>query len=85
MRGYQLIRPPQRLHRAKLDNLALVPGNLLPYKEQWQAIANNLPQGTVLIIFPASNSPQRRTLETVANLLQADGRRVSTLSSKDFF
>ncbi len=44
MRGkYRVRAAPSPLRRAKLDNLALVTGNLLPYKAVWQAVANCLP------------------------------------------
>lgn len=67
-----------------MRNLALVPASLLPYKEQWQEIANNLPQGTILIIHPEPNQPLRKTTETVATLLEADGHQVTTISANQF-
>src|SRR5205823_3714796 len=36
----KLTSPPKALRRAKLDNLTLVPGHLLPFKAQYQRIAN---------------------------------------------
>ena len=45
-------RPSPPLRRAKLNNVALVPANLLPYKSQWQAIANGLADDGVLMILP---------------------------------
>ena len=75
-------RPPRALRRAKLDNVALVPASLLPYKKQYQAIANRLPRGTTLIILPAEASRQRRTLEAVATGLRLKGQMVSTMTVK---
>jgi hypothetical protein len=47
MKGWRFTSPPHALDRAsvKLDNLAILPVRLLPYKQQWQALANQLPQG----------------------------------------
>jgi hypothetical protein len=38
-----------------LDNLALVPASLLPFKAQYQHLANTLPKGDILIILPATD------------------------------
>lgn len=50
MSALTFTRPPRALRRARPDNLALVPANLLPFKGQYQAIANDLPTGTTLIV-----------------------------------
>ena len=78
-------RPPRALRQSgiRLDNLALVPASLLPFKSQWQTMANSLPQGTTLIILPRTDTPQRRILQRVATRLQAKGRRVAMLSAED--
>jgi hypothetical protein len=60
-------------------NVALVPGSLLAFKEDYQRFANQLPDDAVLICLPLNQKPQRRVLETVAGLLQANGRRVRTI------
>jgi len=75
-------RPPRTLRKAKLDNLTLVPGSLLPFKEEWQKVANGLPQGTTLIVLPSSDSSARRTLEKVSSSMKAKGRRVATLPAE---
>ena len=62
MTGWRLKKPPAALRRAKLDNLALVPGSLLPFKEAWQKLANELPEGTTLIILPAKEASRERPL-----------------------
>jgi len=49
--------PRRALRKARLDNLALVPGDLLPLKEQWQRLANDLPEGSVLICMPPPERP----------------------------
>lgn len=78
--------PPRALRRpgVHLDNLAVVPANLLPFKAQWQSIANNLPAGGVLIVLPATGSQQRGALQTAANLLKAKGHHVTTISAERF-
>lgn len=82
--GTWLRTPPRTLQRAKLDNLALVPANLLPYKAQWQEIANRLPQGSILICLPTTANPQRKALELVATHLKHEGYRVTTISAEQF-
>ena len=80
---YEFIAPPpQALRKAKLDNLALVPASLLPDKAQWQQLANRLPEGSTLIILPAADTRQRRTLERVASGLRAKGQRVATVPAQ---
>lgn len=71
--------PPRALKRAKLDNLALVPASLLPYKAEYQAIANQQPPGTTLVVLPARDSLPRRTLERVATLMQEKGQPVTVI------
>jgi hypothetical protein len=68
--------PPPALRKAKLDNLALLPASLLPFKAEYQAIANQQAPGTILVVLPATDSLPRRTLERVAMDMQAKGQRV---------
>jgi hypothetical protein len=74
-----LSSPPRQLRRAKLDNLALVPASLLPFKSEWQRLANQLPQGSTLIILPSPHSASRKSLEHTASQLRARGQRVMTI------
>ncbi len=73
--------PPRAVRRARLDNLALVPASMLPYKAEYQAIANQQPPGTTLIVLPVDDSLPRRTLELVASRLKAKGQRIQLLPS----
>jgi hypothetical protein len=66
------------LRRARLDNVALVPASLLPFREQYQTIANAMPRGAVLICTPSS-SKALQLLEKVATNLRAEGYQVETL------
>jgi hypothetical protein len=82
MRPYRFTKPPQAIRHAQLDNLALVPASLLPYKDQYQHLANDLPKGEILIILPDTDLRQsriRQAVEKVANQLKASGQRVTTL------
>jgi hypothetical protein len=73
-------RPPWALRKAKLDNLVLVPANLLPFKAHYQQLANQQPQGTTIVVLPEETHPQRQALETVVTTLQARGRAVRTIN-----
>jgi hypothetical protein len=74
--------PPRAIRKAKLDNLALVPGSLLPFKKEWQRLANALPAGTTLIVLPSGDGSARRTLEKVSASMQAKGRQVQILTQE---
>ena len=71
--------PPRPLRRARLDNVALVPGNLLSIKTQWQELANRLPQRAILIVLPRSHSIQKDTLLKAAKLLAQDGHQIRVI------
>jgi flavorubredoxin len=75
-------RPPRALRKAKLDNLVLVPASMLPFKEQYQQLANEQQQGTTVVILPAADSPTRTTLEAIAATHRAKGRQVATVSRR---
>jgi hypothetical protein len=64
--------------------MALVPASLLPFKKEWQAVANGLPTGDVLVVLPPSLSWPRRVLERVAAQLRGKGRGVTTLPAARF-
>jgi hypothetical protein len=82
--SYRFEAPPAALRRVRRDNLALVPGDLLPYRRAWQEAANSLPAGAVLIVFPANNSRQKHALLAVAKMLGQEGRQVSLQSAEAF-
>ena len=73
---YRITAPPAPLRLARRDNLALVPGSLLPLIKQCQEVANQLPRNAVLIVLPADNAIQRETLLKVAKLLAKEGHQV---------
>jgi len=82
MRTLGFNQPPRSLRKAKLDNIAIVPASLLPFKEQYQQLANDLPDGDLLICVPRCGKAQRDILERAAAALRAKGWRVTTVSSE---
>jgi hypothetical protein len=81
---YRFEAAPAALRRAQRDNLALVPGDLLPCRKAWQKAANKLPDGAVLILLPHDNAIQKQALLAVAKILGEEGRQVSVRPAKDF-
>ena len=77
-RGPRALRRPQ----VRLDNIALVPAHLLPRKAEYQALANALPHGDILLVLPPADSPERATRECVAATFRAKGRHVTVLSEE---
>ncbi len=84
MNKYHIIKSPRAVRKAKLDNLALVPASLLPFKEQWQDVANSKPGEHVLIVLPEVEKRPRRVLERVASELREKGHQVTTISAEEF-
>jgi hypothetical protein len=80
MQQYRIKRVPRALRRpgVRLDNVALVPASLLPYKKEWQAVANGLPHGSVLLCSTTSTR-QQQVLERVSDHLKRKGHQVQTL------
>ena len=77
-RGPQALRRPQ----VQLDNITLVPAHLLPRKAEYQALANALPQGDILVVLPPPESRERPTMQRVAQLFRAKGRHVTVLTEE---
>jgi hypothetical protein len=82
---YRFTRPPNALIRQsmKLDNVALVPGSLLPFKSEYQEIANGLPQGGIFIVLPQEQGSPRVFKQTAAQL-KNKGKRIVTISAERF-
>ncbi len=76
---YRFTSPPRSVQRARRDNLALVPGNVLSQKAIYQHIANALPRGAVLIVMPADRPLQKQTMLDVARQLGKQGLQVLVL------
>ena len=75
--------PPRALKRVRCDNVALVPGSMLPYMEACQASANRLPNGAVLIVLPEKNEAQKHTMLLVAKLLSLEGHQVAVIPAAE--
>ena len=81
MNRYTFTRPPRALRRARPDNLALVPASLLPFKEIYQQIANDLPVGATLIVVDQTAGKPGQTLGNVATQIKAKGHQVRVVSA----
>lgn len=75
---YQINEPPRRLQKARLDNVALVPASLLPFKNDYQETANKLPMGSVLCV--PGTIRQQKIIESVRLFFKTHGHTVYTLS-----
>ena len=84
MKKYHLIKPPRVVRKARLDNLALVPASLLPFKEQWQEVANSKAGEHVLIVLPKVEKRPQNVLKRVAAELREKGHQVTLLTSEQF-
>ena len=74
---------PAPLRKAKLDNLALLPGSELAQIARYQEMANELPDGGVLIVLPSKSPKQKQALLAVAKLLAEHGHQVRVISSEE--
>ncbi len=80
MREYRFSNAPRPLRRSAvhLDNITLLPASLLPFNAQWRAIANDVPQGQILIILPWQAKPQC-VARFVASQLRERGKHVRVM------
>ena len=83
MRPYRIRAAPCALRQkgVQLDNLTLVPASLLPFKDHWQHIANDLPDDSVLIVLP-SHAKQRHVAHAAASRLRQKGKRVMVMNQE---
>jgi hypothetical protein len=81
----RLAPPPHALRRqgVRFDNIALVPASLLPYHRRYQTIANALPHGTVLLVWPRTRPAQRRLLVRLASGFAARGHPLATRTPEE--
>ena len=84
MNSYHVIKHPRAVRKARLDNLALVPASLLPFKDQWQEVANSKPGEHVLIVLPEMENGPQSVLKRVAAHLREKGHAVTMLSAEWF-
>lgn len=72
MKQHTFIQPPKVLLRAQLDNIAIVPASLLPFKETWQKVANTMPKGSILLCHFQSTR-QEQILKNIGDLFVKNG------------
>ena len=84
-RPYRFRKAPRAIRRqgVALDNVAVVPASLLPFKKEWQRVANGMPKGSVLLCSTNSRR-QQRILAQVSAHMKHKGHRVQTLAAEDF-
>ncbi len=77
--------PPPALRRPGVtrETIALVPASLLSFKPKYQAIANTLPPGTVLLVLPRRRPNQRRLLVQLAARFAARGHQIATRTAEE--
>ena len=78
---YRFSKPPKALLNSRLDNIAIVPASLLPFKDSWQKVANAMPKGSILLCH-AANVKQKQVLQNVRRLLSESGYTVRIMSSE---
>ena len=81
MNRWHRSQPPRALRQpgVKLDNIALVPASLLPQKAAYQALANRLPPGELLVGLPPAATKQRQALKAGAESWRQRGRHVTVV------
>ncbi len=65
---------------ARGDNLTVLPASMLPFKSEWQRLANKLPEGNVLFVVPEEDTPGGKSMRRVARHLGGRGRQISAES-----
>src|SRR6266480_3117002 len=75
--GVVVGEPPHALQHARLDNIALVPASLLPLKDRYQPLANQLPKGSVLCV--PGTQKQRTIMATVTKFFTDHGHFCFTM------
>ena len=76
---YRWTNPPKALLKVRLDNIAIVPASMLPWKATWQKTANKLPKRGVLLCHSRKNTRQRKLLERVEEVFKRLGYAVLNL------
>jgi hypothetical protein len=76
---YRPTNPPKALLNARLDNIAIVPASMLPFKTTWQKTANKMPERGVLLCHSRKNTRQKKLLERVEEIFKRLGYAVMNL------
>lgn len=65
--------------------LAVVPARLLPYKQQWQILANALPPGSIFVCLPnADDAHHQLAWDAIVRSIRATGHPLLVLSMEHF-
>jgi hypothetical protein len=83
--SYQFAKPPQALLKARLDNIAIVPASMLPFKEALQQVLTTLPKGAVFLCHAEENTRQRKVLERVEETFRQQGHVVRSMSMEQVY
>jgi hypothetical protein len=81
---YRFINPPKALSHARLDNIAIIPASMLPFRQALQELVNNLPEGAVFLCHSQENTRQRRLLERVGQAFREQGHAVVNMPLERF-
>ena len=76
---YRFTRPPRAIRKATLENIAIVPASMLPFKETVEQLLSELPPGGVILCHAQANTRQRQLLERVGQRFKAQGHAVVNL------
>ena len=82
---YRFTNPPQALVNARLDNIAIVPASMLPFKQALKELINNLPRGSVFLCHSQENVRQQKLLERVGETLKQRGMSVRRMSTREVY
>lgn len=66
-----------RRRRIQSDNITLIPASQLPFKAEWEKIANQLPAREALMVIPSAETPFKRVARALVPQLSARGRHVT--------
>ena len=83
--SYQFAKPPKALLKARLDNIAIVSANMLPFTKTLQQVLHNLPQGAVFLCHAEENTRQRKLLERVEETFREQGHTAMNLSMGEVY
>ena len=78
------VPPGRKRPRGRLNQIALVPANLLPYKAMWRRLLHDLGAYAVLIILPTAPASVRTAFERVGRSFVKAGYDVTTMSAERF-
>ena len=82
---YHFTNPPKALLKARLDNIAIVPASMLPFKKTLQELISTLPEGAVFLCHAEENARQRKLLERVEEAFRQQGHAVMNLSMEQVY